>query len=106
NLRAARSLDPDDHTIARAAEQGEATIRAVLQSEGVVLDAVPKLAVSPTDVARMKVSPKAGFLLSRIDGTYDIASILKISPLTQLEALRVVGELMQGGMLKLERKKK
>ncbi|HEV8241762.1 MAG TPA: DUF4388 domain-containing protein [Thermoanaerobaculia bacterium] len=106
NLRAARSLDPDDQTIARAAEQGEATIRAFLQAEGVVLDAVPKLAVRQDEVARMKVSPKAGFLLSRIDGSYDIASILKISPLTQLEALLVFRELVQNGLLRLEHKKK
>ena len=106
NLRAARSLDPDDPTIARAVEEGEATIRALLQAEGVVLDAVPKLAVRPDEISRMKVSPKAGFLLSRVDGNYDIASILKISPLTQLEALLVFRELMQAGLLKLERKKK
>lgn len=106
NLRAARSLDPDDQTIARAAEQGEATIRTILQGEGVVLDAVPKLAVRPDDVSRLKVSPKAGFLLSRVDGYYDIASILKISPLTQLEALLTFRELVQAGLLKLERKRK
>ena len=106
NLRAARSLDPDDHTIARAAEQGEATIRTILQGEGLVLDAVPKLAVRPDEIARMKVSPKAGFLLSRVDGSYDIASILKISPLTQLEALLLFRELVQAGLLKLERKRK
>ena len=106
NLRAARSLDPDDQTIARAAEQGEAAIRTILQGEGVVLDAVPKLVVRHDEISRMKVSPKAGFLLSRVDGLYDIASILKISPLTQLEALLVFRELMQAGLLKLERKRK
>jgi hypothetical protein len=102
NLRAAKSLDPDDQVIARAAEQGERTIRAILQAEGLVLDAVPKLAVLPGDIARMKVSAKAGFLLSRVDGNYDIASILKISPLTQLEALLVFRELVQTGLLRLE----
>lgn len=106
NLRAAKSLDPDDAAIARAVEQGEATIRALLQAEGVVLDAVPKLAVRHDEISRVKVSPKAGFLLSRIDGNYDIASILKISPLTQLEALLVFRELMQAGLLKLEPRKK
>ncbi len=68
-----------------------------------VLDAVPKLAVRPEDLSRMRVSPKAGFLLSRVNGSYDVASILKISPLTQLEALLVFRELVQAGLLKLER---
>lgn len=104
NLRAAKSLDPDDPSIARAAEEGEAAIRTILQGEGVLLDAVPKLAVRPEEIARMKVSPKAGFLLSRVDGHYDIASILKISPLQQIEALLMFRELVQGGLLTLERK--
>ena len=104
NLRAAKSLDPDDQTIARTVERAESTIRALLQGEGVVLDAVPKLAVGHGDIARLKVSAKAGFLLSRVDGSYDIAAILKISPLTQLEALLLFRELVDAGLLKLERK--
>lgn len=104
NLRAAKSLDPDDPAIARAVEQAEATIRTLLQSEGLVLEAVPKLAVRADEIARMRVSPKAGFLLSRVDGHYDIAAILKISPLTQLEALLLFRELVDAGLLKLERK--
>jgi uncharacterized protein DUF4388 len=103
NLRAAKSLDPDDHTIAFATERAESTVRALLQGEGVVLDAVPKLAVRPDEVSRVRVSSKAGFLLSRVNGSYDVASILKISPMTQLEALLVFRELVQTGLLRLER---
>ncbi len=105
NLRAARSLDPDDHAIAQAAEQGERTIRAIVQGEGVVLDAIPKLAVRPEEISRMRVSAKAGFVLSRVNGSYDIASILKISPMQQLEALLVFRELVQAGLVKLEHKR-
>jgi hypothetical protein len=105
-MRAAKSLDPDDQSIAKAAEQGERTIRALLQGEGVVVDAIPRLAVSPEEISRMRVSPKAGFLLSRINGSYDIASILKITPIAQLEALLVFRELVKSGLLRLEAKKK
>jgi hypothetical protein len=104
NLRAARSLDPDDQAIAQAVEQGERTIRAIVQGEGMVLDAIPKLAVRPDEISRVRVSPKAGFLLSRVNGSYDIASILKISPMQQLEALLVFRELTQAGLIKLEHK--
>jgi hypothetical protein len=101
-LRAARSLDPDDQGIAKAADDGEKAIRTVLQGEGVVLDAVPALAVRPEEISRVRVSAKAGFLLSRVNGSYDIASILKISPMTQLEALLVFRELIRAGLLKLQ----
>ena len=106
NLRAARSLDPDDRTIAERAEQGESTIRAIVQAEGVVLDAIPKLTVRPEDLPRARVSAKAGFVLSRINGHYDIASILKISPMQQLEALLVFRDLMRAGLVQLEQRRK
>ena len=105
-LRAARSLDPDDQSIAQAADHGERAIRTVLQAEGVVLDAIPRLAVRPEEISRVRVSAKAGFLLSRVNGTYDIASILKISPMTQLEALLVFRELMHAGLLKMDKRRK
>jgi hypothetical protein len=106
NLRAARSLDPDDQAIAQGVEQGERTIRAVLQNEAVVLDAIPRLAVRPEEISRVRVSPKAGFLLSRVNGSYDVASILKISPMTQLEALLIFRELVHAGLVKLDQKRK
>ncbi len=105
-LRAARSLDPDHQAIVEAADQGERTIRAILAGEGVVLDAVPKLALRPEEISRVRVSAKAGFLLSRVNGSYDIASILKISPMTHLEALLVFRELVHAGLLRLEQRRK
>lgn len=105
-MRAARSLDPDDPNIAHAADRGERTIRTLLQAEGLVLDAVPKLTLRPEEISRVRVSAKAGFLLSRVNGSYDIASILKISPMTQLEALLVFRELVRAGLLKLDQRRK
>jgi len=104
-MRAARSLDPDDQSIAQRSEQAERMIREILQSEGVVLDAVPRLGVAAYELSKMRVSPKAGFLLSRVNGSYDIASILKISPMTQLEALLVFRDLVGAGLLVLGRRK-
>lgn len=102
-LRAARSLDPDNQTIQLAAEQAERGIRQLLQSEGVVPEAVPELARKLDDVLQLRVSAKAGFLLSRIDGKLDVAAILKISPISQLEGLLVFRELQQGGLIRLRR---
>jgi hypothetical protein len=104
-FRAARSLDPDNGTIQLVSEQAERTIRQMLKKEGVVLDAVPRLIRGLDQITSTKVSAKAGFLLSRIDGSYDIASILKISPMSQLEALLVFRELAKAGLVRLERRK-
>ena len=106
HFRAARSLEPDDPTIQLVTEQAERTIRATLEKEGVVPEAVPRLARSLDQVTGVRLSPKAGFLLSRIDGAYDVASILKISPMGPLEGLLVFRELARAGLVKLERRKR
>src|SRR5205085_5333227 len=93
HLRAARSLDPDNQAIQLATETAERAIRQQLTAEGVVQEAVPQLALPFEQISRMRVSPKAGFLLTRVNGTYDIAAILKISPMQPLEALLVFREL-------------
>ena len=103
HLRAARNLDPDNQSVQVAVEQGERSIRQQLQKEGVVQEAVPQLALPFEDIARMRVSPKAGFLLTRVNGSYDIAAILKISPMPPLEALLVFRDLVKSGIVKLAR---
>lgn len=103
-LRAARNLEPDNQSIALAAERAERSIRDLLQREGVVPEAVPRLVLSLEEITRRRVSPKAGFLLSRVDGVYDIAAILKISPMAQLEALLLFRELAQAGLVRLTRR--
>lgn len=105
HFRAARSLEPDDPTIQVVTEQAERTIRQTLKKDGVVPEAVPRLARSLDQVTGVRLSPKAGFLLSRIDGAYDVASILKISPMGQLEGLLVFRELKRAGLVELDRRK-
>ena len=105
HFRAAKSLDPDDKAITASVEQGERGIRSLLQGEGLVPEAVPRLAVRPDEISRVRVSSKAGFLLSRVNGSYDIASIVKISPMGTLEALLIFRELIQAGLLTLGRRK-
>jgi hypothetical protein len=103
-LQAARSLDPDNPMVRKTADDGERTIRDQLKREGIVPEAIPVLVVPVHELGRVRVSPKAGFLLSRIDGRYDIAAILKISPMQPLEALLVVRELLGAGVVQLRRK--
>ena len=104
HLRAARSLEPDNQRVQREAEQAEAIVRRSLEKEGFIGSSVPHLNLAIDELTKVKVSPKAGFLLSRINGSYDLASILKISPMPQLEATLVLRELVNAGHVRLERK--
>jgi hypothetical protein len=103
-LRAARALAPDDREIGRAAEEGEHRIRQALEEAGVVPAAVPRLTVRLEELTASKLTRTEGFLLSRITGTYDIGSILKISSLPALESLLAFHRLVEAGHVVLERR--
>lgn len=105
HLRAARSLEPDNREIQEALREGEKTTREGIERAGVSLTSVPKLAVSMEQLTQLKISPQEGFMLTRINGTYDIQSIVKITPMPQLDALLVFWKLLAAGHIRIENKR-
>ena len=67
------------------------------------LDRVPKLVVEISQLAQLNLSPEEGFILTRIDGASTVGSILKITPVTMLDAMLVFLRLMKAGHVRLER---
>ena len=103
-LRAARHLDPDSKRVQNETQKSEDRIRDQIVAEGIALTAVPQLAKTLDQLAQLKISPQEGFLLTRINGTYDVQSLLKISPIPQIEALLVLWKLLKGGHIRLEQR--
>jgi AraC-like DNA-binding protein len=95
HFRAALSLEPTSDKIQQAVNAAEKTIRSQLGSEGIVPTAVPKLNRRLEDLASLGITPQEGFILTRVNGTYDIQTILKISPMPSLDALLVFRRLNQ-----------
>jgi len=106
HLRAAKSLEPENKEVQEAMQKGEKAMREELERAGVTLTSVPKLAISMDQLTTVKISPQEGFMLTRINGSYDIQSIVKITPMPQLDALLVFWKLHQAGHIKLEVKKR
>jgi hypothetical protein len=98
-LRAAGSLNPDDRELSREIKAVESELRAKLQEAGVDRGGVPVLAGTPADLGGASLTPEEGFILSRIGGGSDLGSILKISPLPELEALVVFWKLVKAGLV-------
>jgi hypothetical protein len=101
HLRAAASLEPHDHILKAAIREAEHEIRTGIEVSGVERDAIPRLARPLSEVADSGISPEEGFVLSRINGTSDLASIVKISPLAELDALLVFWRLLRAGIVTL-----
>lgn len=102
HLRAARSLEPENKEVQEKVQEGEQRLKKALETEGVTVNAVPELATNLQELTASKISPQEGFMLTRINGTYDIASIIKISPMPQLDALLVFWRLLQQGHITLK----
>lgn len=101
HLRAARSLEPDSKPVQQALEKGEEIVSKQIEKAGVSLDSVPKLERTMEELPKLQISPQAGFILSRVNGTYDVRSIVKISPMPQIDALLVVYRLLEAGHISL-----
>ena len=102
HMRAARSLEPDNRKILDGYKECEEHIKEALVNDGLDMKSTPILERSVEELTSLKLSPEEGFLLTRIDGTSSIESLLKISPLERLEAQLVFYKLLKGGHIKLE----
>ncbi len=101
HLRAARALEPDDQDAQSALAQAEKAIREQIDRAGVTLGSIPQVTATMEQLTSSKLSPQEGFMLTRINGTYDIQSILKITPMQQLDALMLFWKLASGGYIRL-----
>jgi Domain of unknown function (DUF4388) len=63
--------------------------------------AVPQLLVAPSDLTGQEIDPQEGFVLSRINGSWDIQSILSICPFREADCLRMIRDLLKRGIIGL-----
>ena len=62
---------------------------------------VPALLVPQAQVKTMQLAAPERYLLSRIDGKRDVAAIVRVSPLHELEALKYFQDFVHHGFVKL-----
>jgi hypothetical protein len=71
-------------------------------SRTVPLDKVPLLNKDLAALTREKLDPQEGFVLSRINGEWDVRSILKLCPLPEEEVMLIFSRLLDRGVIKLK----
>ena len=104
-IRAARSLDPESKKMQVEVQKVEDAIRDTLEKAGVMVTSIPVLTRTMEELTQLRISPQEGFLLTRINGSYDIQSLLKISPMPPLDAQIVFWKLVKAGHIRLERRR-
>ncbi len=103
HLRAALSLEPDNQDIEAYLRRVERLITEKLESEGLVLSAVPALKRTAAELASISLSPEEGFALSRVNGNFELRELIQISPMNALDARLVFHKLLSEGHIALQR---
>lgn len=98
-FKVAHELDPTDGRAAESLREAERLIKSALENDGVAGDKIPELAVSLQNLTQRPFSPHEGFVLSRINGQWDVKSIMKISPMKELEVLMIFHRFLKDGVI-------
>jgi len=86
--------DPKNAEAQKLLPQAEAKIIKHIYSTGIAPTAVPVLLVSPNALTDQQLDAREGFILSRINGSWDIQSILSICPFREADCLRMIKRLI------------
>jgi hypothetical protein len=71
------------------------------QQREIPRDQVPRVAVDFQTLTREKLDPQEGFVLSRVNGEWDVQSILKLCPMTEEQALLIFARLLDRNLIEL-----
>jgi len=101
-LKAAQNLDPNHPRVKTAVMGAESVILNEIRAAGVSESKIPKVAKTIEEITTMNFSPNEGFILSRINGTWDIGSLVKISPIREPDAMLIFHKLWKDGIIALD----
>ncbi len=96
----ALSEDPNSALAQKLIHRNRDAIMNVFQAYMGDLERQPELARPLHELASAPISPRAAFLLSRVDGTLSLDEILDVSGMPRLEAYRYLAQLFLRGILR------
>jgi tetratricopeptide (TPR) repeat protein len=95
-------LDPQNVLASEQIEQAEKSICHEFYRSTIPANKVPYYIVPESTLTRHSLTHEEGFVASRINGTWDVKSIVMLSPLRELEILQVLDKLMKMGLIRLK----
>ena len=98
--RRAHEMAPTPET-AELLQSAERSLLARLRQQLLERAVVPELLVPPAHVRTLQLTSPERYLLSRIDGRRDVASIVHVSPLRELDALKYFQNFVDSRLVRL-----
>ena len=98
-IRSALSLEPNNSEAQELCQEAEdLSVRKVYQ-DGLPPSGVPKLLKTVAELETERLDPQEAFLLSRINGEWDIAAIISVCPFREADSLRMIKRLVDEGLV-------
>jgi hypothetical protein len=101
-LKAAENIDPSQSGVRSAIKGAEAVILADLYHQGITDSKIPRVTKPIAEITQMNFTPNEGFILSRINGEWNLGALMKISPIRQSEAMLIFYKLWKEGIIAFE----
>jgi len=95
-------VDPQNAWASEQIEQAEKALCQEYYRSAVPAARIPYFLVPESSLTRHNLSHEEGFVASRINGTWDIKSIVMLSPLRELEILQVLDKLLKMQLIGLK----
>jgi tetratricopeptide (TPR) repeat protein len=95
-------LDPQNAWASEQIEQAEKALCQEYYRTSVPATKVPFFLIPESSLVRYSLSHEEGFVASRINGTWDVKSIVMLSPLREIEILQVMDKLLKMGIIGLK----
>jgi hypothetical protein len=103
-FKVASDLNPSDGRATEGIRDAERIIKQSVEKDGIKGERIPELAISFSEITDRQFSPHEGFVLSRINGQWDVKAIMKISPIRELEVLMIFQKFLKDGVIRWKKK--
>ncbi|HEX8823612.1 MAG TPA: hypothetical protein VF794_27060 [Archangium sp.] len=100
-LGKAEEQAPGDPRVAAARERCARAQQASLEEKLGDLKRVPAVRLSPKELMQLRLDPRAGFVLSRLDGRMSCEALFSVSGMSRLDTLRVLAQLLDQDVITL-----
>ena len=101
-FQAALEIDPQNKHATLFKIKIEAILDDLDEVSEIPTDAVPRLKVTLTELSKLDLDPQEGFVLSRVNGEWDVDSIMKICPMIEQDVLLIFKRLLDNELIDLE----
>jgi hypothetical protein len=93
--------DPENESLQALHKELQRSLFAELSRELLGTFRVPKLLVESDELAKLKLNDNERYLVGRIDGHWDLLSLIRISPIREVDALLTFKRLHERGVIEL-----